>query len=266
MTTDTLDQLRNSVAISGELPVVYLEKHLDLVGALELRKLIPIQPLAEQLVPIDGSCSFFAPHRYVAAGAPYGAHGPFFLREGVAKLLHQAQQVLKQELPGARLKVFDGFRPKAVQIYMRDFEFRNHAGKLGLNLDSIGAAESAQVWELVDAVWARPSDDPQLPTPHSTGAAVDITIVDARGQDISMGSEIDESSPKSLPSYYQRGEEPDARRYSENRELLRRIMEGVGFHRLSHEWWHFSYGDQFWALLESLRAGRLVHAWYGEYL
>ena len=34
---------------------------------------------------------------------------------------------------------------------------------------------------------------------------------------------------------------------SANRQLLLSSMRAVGFVNYSHEWWHYSYGDRYWA-------------------
>jgi D-alanyl-D-alanine dipeptidase len=260
-----LNALRERILQSDERDLLFIEKQFDLAGALELRKLIPIRHIAEPLALTGERFAYFSPHQYEAAGAPYGSHGPFCLRESVVARLIQAQDALDRELPGARLKLFDGFRPRSVQIYMREFEHRRYASELGFDPNNLSEDQSAAAWRMVDAVWARPSTDPELPTPHSTGAAIDLTIVDRNGVELPMGCEIDESSSRALPSHHDHRATLEATQYAENRELLRRVMEGAGFHRLSHEWWHFSYGDQFWALIESLRSSEVVSALYGGF-
>jgi D-alanyl-D-alanine dipeptidase len=79
-----------------------------------------------------------------------------------------------------------------------------------------------------------------------------------------MGSDFDEASARILPSYFSDQAEFEAVTVCVNRELLNRVMTDVGFHRITHEWWHFSYGDQMWALLESLKTCRDISAIYGE--
>jgi D-alanyl-D-alanine dipeptidase len=261
----SLNDLRQKIAQSGERDLLFIEKNFDLAGALELRRLTTIQHVAEPLVPLGDRFAYFSPHKYQAAGAPYGSHGPFCLRQSVVERLNQAQDALEREYPGARLKIFDGFRPRSVQVYMRQLVHRENAQKLGFDPDHLDEQQSAAAWELVDRIWARPSTDPGLPTPHSTGSAIDVTIENTDGVEISMGSEMDEPTDRVLPSYYDHRANFEAVLFSENRELLRRVMENAGFHRLSHEWWHFSYGDQFWALVESLRSAQTVQALYGEY-
>lgn len=38
-----------------------------------------------------------------------------------------------------------------------------------------------------------------------------------------------------------------------NRQLLLGVMEAHGFINYPTEWWHFSYGDRYWAYHQSLK-------------
>lgn len=243
-----------------------LERECTMVQVLAARRSIRIQENGEPLKPIPNeSFSFEDSHLYAGAGAPYGEASPYFLRQGVLERLIEAQRALELEIPGHRFKIIDGFRPKAVQIYMRQFVHDGYAREAGLDPNNLTPEQDSEMWDKVNLVWATPSTDPSKPPPpHSTGAAVDLTIVDPSGQELNMGSGFDEASPRILPSYYANRETAEAAEICENRELLNRVMTGAGFHRLTHEWWHFSYGDQMWALLQSLKTGRETSAIYGE--
>ena len=105
--------------------------------------------------------------------------------------------------------------------------------------------ERSQALQEVYQFWAVPNLDPLLPPPHSTGAAVDVTLVDELGQSIDMGSEIDEISPRSFPDHFVGTMAGD--QFDQNRQLLNFVMASAGFARHYHEWWHFSWGDQLWA-------------------
>ena len=96
-----------------------------------------------------------------------------------------------------------------------------------------------------------PSLDIKTPPPHSTGAAVDITIVDERGETLDMGGEIDELSERSHPDYYLNSRDKEEQRYHFNRQLLHEVMTQIGFYQHPGEWWHFSLGDQMWAWLHN---------------
>jgi D-alanyl-D-alanine dipeptidase len=169
------------------------------------------------------------------------------------------------ENAGYRLKIIDGFRPQAVQIYMRQFEHDKIARDTGLNPNNLTPDEDRRIWDKVDSVWAKPSSDPSNPPPpHSTGAAIDLTIINSSGQELNMGSDFDEVSDKILPNFYLNQDDFDSVEIHKNRDLLNRVMTSAGFHRLPHEWWHFSYGDQMWALIEAVTTGIERVAIYGE--
>jgi D-alanyl-D-alanine dipeptidase len=95
--------------------------------------------------------------------------------------------------------------------------------------------------------WAVPSPDSKMPPPHSTGAAIDVTLFDAELQEINMGSPIDEISDRSMPNYFASFRNAQAVEFNRDRELLNQVMTYSGFCRHPNEWWHFSYGDQLWA-------------------
>ena len=50
---------------------------------------------------------------------------------------------------------------------------------------------------------------------------------------------------------------------SENSDLLVEVMSFAGFTQLPTEWWHFSYGDQIWALETTDKTSLHVEAKYG---
>lgn len=252
--------------LTKDTPTKFLEKSFTLPETLDLRRLIPIEDQGESLKDViqSGFLPMQIPHPYMAARAPYGEASPFYLRAGVVERLTRAQSLLDAKLPGATLRIYDGYRPAAVQLYMRTVCYEEEAKKLGFWDKDLTQEQDSQVWKMVDCLWARPSTDPNLPTPHSTGAAVDLTIFDRRGNELAMGSKLDDTSPQILPSHFDGQSGYAAAEFSYNRELLRSVMEAVGFHRLSHEWWHFSYGDQYWAMIEFFKTGVKTSATYGQ--
>jgi D-alanyl-D-alanine dipeptidase len=216
---------------------------------------IPIADNGEPLLPLPPSLLRLEPHPYVAVGAPYGEQAsPFQLRQGVIERLLSAQDHLQHRHPQWRLAVFDAWRPLAVQAHMVQHAIRSECQIRGLDPDQPGPALSAVVAE-VGRFWAPPSADPLTPPPHSTGAAVDLTLAAAGGQVLPMGSEIDAIGAVSEPDFFHRraaalppGHERDqAQRWAGHRDALRGAMEAAGFAQHPNEWWHFSHGDQLWA-------------------
>ncbi|MEV8204251.1 M15 family metallopeptidase [Streptomyces sp. NPDC079189] len=84
--------------------------------------------------------------------------------------------------------------------------------------------------------------------PHCAGAALDLTLMDAEGIELDMGGAVnghrtgdERHCPFDAP-----GLSDTARR---NRNLLARALQQVGFINYPSEWWHWSFGDRYWALL-----------------
>lgn len=130
-----------------------------------------------------------------------------FLRPETAAKLSRVQENLEKK--GLGLKVFDGYRPLSVQKRMwAKFPLEGYIA------------------------------DPAKGSHHNRGAAVDVTLVDAGGDELPMPSAYDEFSERAHRSYG--GGTPNERR---NRGLLRREMEKEGFAGISTEWWHFNDRD-----------------------
>lgn len=215
---------------------------------------VPIAECHDPLVAIPAAAfAFTDPHPYVAAGAPYGEASPWRLRRRVLDALLVAQALLESSRPGWRLKLFDAFRPVPVQAFMVWREFRQQAARQGRSLASFAdPADLAQrdpalherLAPVVFTFWGVPSDDPRTPPPHSTGAAIDLTLQDSSGREVDMGCPIDETTERAFPDFYAAAEDPPSREIHAHRELLKEIMAAAGFSRHANEWWHFSQGDQ----------------------
>ncbi|MGO8670006.1 MAG: M15 family metallopeptidase [Capsulimonadaceae bacterium] len=84
--------------------------------------------------------------------------------------------------------------------------------------------------------------DPRAPAPHTTGAAVDVSIEGPDGALLTFSPTDDWwlHAPT-----YARGLDQVSR---DNRALLIAAMEGAGLTNYLGEWWHWSFGDQGWAL------------------
>lgn len=93
--------------------------------------------------------------------------------------------------------------------------------------------------------------------PHVAGAAVDLTLIDACGEELDLGTAIDATPEESDGRcwFAADGIGADARAH---RELLARVLTHVGLVNYPTEWWHWSYGDRYWALVTGA-----PHALYG---
>jgi D-alanyl-D-alanine dipeptidase len=149
---------------------------------------------------------------------------------------------------GLRLHVFDAWRPLAVQAFFHDVWVPEALGQRRPDLSEAAIARE------VTRYWAAPSADPLRPSPHSTGAALDLTLVWEDGEPLFMGGLFDDPSAVSHTDHFERLEAGadfsfSAEEARANRRLLYWGMAEAGFANYPDEWWHFSFGDQMWAAL-----------------
>lgn len=222
---------------------------------------MPIEECGEPMVAIPkGLFVLVDPHPYVKAGAPYGDATPWMLRKNVLKALKKAQDELQKRKPGWKLLLTDAYRPNRVQVFMVRAEFRKLAREKGFTMKQLTLGEDQNLAPSVYRLWARASDDPKTPAPHSTGAVVDVTFVDKRGRKINMGSPVDENSERSNPNHFIESNPLVHRR----RELLNEIMVLAGFRRANDEYWHFGRRDQFMAYYQKEAGNPNAAARYGR--
>jgi zinc D-Ala-D-Ala dipeptidase len=230
---------------------------------------IPIVECHDPLVGIPtGQFVFTNPHPYVTLGAPYAGTSPWLLRSRILAALGAAQSLLAARRPGWQLKLFDAYRPVPVQAFMVWREFQRQAELIGRSLTSFDNPTDLErrdnylysvLAQTVFTYWGVPSEDPRMPPPHSTGAAIDLTLQDASGREVDMGCAIDETTERAHPAFYAHATSPAMCTIHASRELLNDVMGSAGFTRHANEWWHFSCGDQMAALAKGES-----HAVYGR--
>lgn len=232
---------------------------------------IPIQECGEPLIAIPlEEFAVEIPHAYQKLGAPYQsspADSPYYLRESVLVRLIAAKSELQKQYPDWKILIFDAYRPVEVQQFMVDYTFNQLLKERGLTKTEIPLEQYQIILTEVYQFWAAPSLDLATPPPHSTGAALDITLVDETGKTVDMGSPIDEISPRSYPNYFENSVNLIEQQYHQNRLILSQVMLSAGFQQHPNEWWHFSWGDQLWTWLTNQQtADTTIIAKYGRYL
>ena len=88
---------------------------------------------------------------------------------------------------------------------------------------------------------------------HTSGAAVDVTLVQQDGTLLDMGTPIDATPEDSDGACYfaARGISSVAR---VNRDLLGSCLVAAGLVNYPTEWWHWSFGDRYWAFITGNRS------------
>lgn len=142
--------------------------------------------------------------------------GRCFLRPAVAEAIQEIHIELQSK--GLGLKVYDCFRPRPIQW---------------------------KLWEKVPD--PRFVSDPKKGSMHNRGAAVDLTLVNLKGEELDMGTKFDYFGKEAYPSYTNL---PDT--VLNNRKLLSEIMLSNGFKAISTEWWHYSYTKKSYPLSDML--------------
>lgn len=161
-----------------------------------------------------------------------------YLRESVLERLIAAAERLPT---GWQLVVWNGWRPYELQKALYD----RFSATLRAEHPHLDAAEHARK---VRQFVAPPSQDARAPSPHLTGGSVDLTLCDANGELLDMGTGFDELSPLSRTAALEGTQPPsELGAAREHRRQLLAAMTHTGFTNLPSEWWHFDYGNQLWA-------------------
>ncbi|QCW50245.1 M15 family metallopeptidase [Nocardioides dongxiaopingii] len=155
------------------------------------------------------------------------------VRAGLAGRLTAAAAALPA---GVGLKVVEGHRTVAEQRAI----IATYAADLCARHPGISATDL----HVLTSRFVAPVDV----APHVAGAAVDVTLVDACGDELDLGTPIDATPEQSEGRCYldADGIGADARAH---RDLLALVLRGAGLVNYPTEWWHWSYGDRYWALL-----------------
>jgi D-alanyl-D-alanine dipeptidase len=162
--------------------------------------------IAPPAFDVDVALAYATPQNFT--GKPiYRADAGAFLHIDAAACLAKACTLAKAQ--GLRFRLFDAFRPQAGQ------------------------------W----ALWNHTPDpnyvtDPRRGSPHSRGVAVDLTLLDAEGAPLPMGTPFDDLS---VASHHGNLEiDVVAQR---NRLLLLGLMTAAGWDSYRNEWWHYQLFD-----------------------
>lgn len=206
-------------------------------------KSVTIRENGEALVAVSSldNKGVFTDAQYFQQGLPH-AMKEMYAREAVAEKLIQAAALLPA---GYALLVWDAWRPLAVQQALFDAQYQAVR-------EQFPALSESEVHRRTRTYVAVPSNDPACPSPHYTGGAVDLTIVDATGSPLPMGTAFDtfdtRSRSRALEEQVEKGVQltEEQQEWLENRRLLYFVMTTVGFMYDREEWWHFDYGNQFW--------------------
>ncbi|WP_428225467.1 M15 family metallopeptidase [Flavobacterium sp.] len=120
--------------------------------------------------------------------------------------LHLIEANKEFQKKGYRIKLFDCYRPLSVQKKM---------------------------WDIVpDANYVA---NPTRGSIHNRGGAVDITLVNADGEELNMGTDFDHFGPEASHLFLEL-----PKKILKNRKYLKGIMQKHHFESYDSEWWHYN--------------------------
>jgi D-alanyl-D-alanine dipeptidase len=162
------------------------------------------------------------------------------IREGLAERLLAARSRLP---PGLDLLVIEVYRPPAQQELL----FNGYRDRLA-GLHPQWTPQQAHVEA------SRYVSPPEV-APHGTGGAVDLTLCTAEGAELDLGTAVNDSPYDSANRCFT--DAPDLEpQQRQNRAVLVAALAGAGLVNYPTEWWHWSYGERYWALMTGAKAAR----------
>ncbi len=160
------------------------------------------------------------------------------MRKTVYEKLCKAQKDLPNNY---RFRIYEAFRSLLVQKMLFNQIYQDNLSKTpALSKEDLFYKTTQLISPIINL-----DGSINIP-PHSTGAAIDIEIIDQSGKLIDMGMDIKDwiqVDSRLCESYCQ----TISATAKQNRQILFDVMSQHGFINYPSEWWHFSYGDRYWA-------------------
>lgn len=185
----------------------------------QLRADIAVADCGEPLVPISGALRVHPVYSWFGF-----EHMPkdVQVRSGILDRLIRASRDLPEDF---EIVIIDAHRTRAFQAELLTYyqAYSDHS-----------LTEAGYVSD--------PYSQTQVP-PHVTGGAVDLTL-GWRGAVLGLGTDFDLFSYLAAPAALEHEVPGKAR---DLRRLLASVLYQQGMVPIDTEWWHWSYGDQFWA-------------------
>lgn len=199
--------------------------NIVLISAPEVLRL-PIKENNEEMASLYGHPEVVIDIRKQRAKEQYA------VRKTVLAKLLEAHQYLP---PNLKFLVIESFRPLSIQArYFTDYSAE--LKKLHPEWDS----------EKIYAEASKYVAPPEIIPPHSTGGAIDLTLCNEESKELDMGTRLNASPEESSNGCFTSAENI-SNEGKANRKILIVALSKVGFVNYPTEWWHWSYGDRYWA-------------------
>jgi zinc D-Ala-D-Ala dipeptidase len=173
------------------------------------------------------------------------------MRKSVYDKLVKAQGMLPK---GLRFRLYEGYRSLSLQEKI----FNERYAKVKAQNPSWQHEELfLETTKLVSPVINL--DGSRNIPPHSTGGAIDVYLVDEKYQPVDMGIHPGDWMQDLDASLSQTDSLKISKEARKNRAIMSEVLTKVGFINYPTEYWHWSYGDRYWAYHK-----KESHALYGS--
>ncbi len=176
---------------------------------------------------------------YFAMGFSSSPH--IFGRRAVLERLLKAIEFIP---PIYGFLIWDVYRPRQVQTKLFEW-MKNEIRKKSPHLNEQENYDEARKYA------APPSKVGEAHcSPHLSGGAIDLTLYEiATHKELDMGTVFDDCTELAHRDYLEKKLQlsADEENIKKRRQLLRLVMESVGFVSYQYEWWHFDIGDMLWS-------------------
>lgn len=198
----------------------------------------------EELVEIPINSEIIIEMKYPLLGMENAINKCLVRKEVLNKLLEAKKYLPK----GITFKIWDAYRPLSLQKELY-YKYKDIIIK-EFDLENLSKEEQNKV---ISNYVSLPSEDENIPPLHSTGGAIDLTLVyiDTK-KELDMGVEFDEFSSLTNTNYYEINN--INKKIRNNRRILYNAMIKAGFTNLPSEVWHYDYGNRAWAFYKNKEA------------
>ncbi len=216
--TSIIDSNKDDVELSISDEINTIDDSIEKEALSPIEQKVISQGLVD-VVELDSSINLdirYATRSNFMGKVLYKGYDKCFLQAEVGNMLVQAHKYLKESHPDLRFLIFDGTRPRSIQV---------------------------QMW---DKVKGTPQQQyvasPGKGSMHNFGAAVDLSLTHIDTGEVDMGTEYDFFGDKAQPRYEEKflNEGVLSGDQVTNRRILRRAMNKAGFTGILSEWWHFN--------------------------
>lgn len=165
----------------------------------------------------------------------------------VRKTVYEKLKIAQSQLPkGYHFCLYEGYRSLGLQKMLFDKQYDNvKARHPKWNEHDIFMETTKLVSPVINL------DNTSNIPPHSTGAAIDVYLINDQGQAFDMGIHPKDWMLDNDGQLSETNSSIISDSAKQNRRIMNQALNAAGFVNYPTEYWHWSYGDRYWAYVEN---------------